>query len=954
MADILHDQNAYATDQDACASPAQEHAAQYDRNLLLARIAAAIDSSQGRFTFSGDDASSFPRQIILIANYLGHGISYSTLLRALGSDPATDGLQKLLLVQLASKVNLGKVNPSIRIDPILVGLSGEFIEAALRGHLSDDHIFKGEYKLASPLNNLSSSSPATLPASVPPQPASQELQLTTAASQTLIQESSHSPNLFDENRWKYLGIDPDLKLVADEVHGVVSAAPTRIASLVSIDDLVYLAGSCIVASRIHDTHEGSSRKAKAVGVLADLSYSLRNLVKYMFALHAKQSVDEIVDAQTHIEFLNRRKSSRYAEVVAANIKLYCSIARDDLREIAYSVEKRVSAVMNTEIYSTEGLIYGLAEKLTALNMLGLDKKVRELLIGAGIIGEGTEISGEKEEDLDKGIDVVVDLAVKQPYRGILPSVDGVCNYTANASAFFAMVASLPERVCDAKEYWLAEHDTVDLDAEFHQIKREGREVTKEDIDRLTQEKKVIRVRDTVVVHTPAFFIRYMYGGADYTPYNFPPGTLCEVVKLEKERVTVKRLRSDGVTGLDNKWYAFHPTEVGRQRPQNEEEKTDREGAIATYRAGTESQSLRMRTKAKFLFEPERYEDLLRHCVYLLHISGHSIAKIQEMVDPRKNGIIDFISDHACKEKLAELVPGTNVPITEASPLPESCEERVAEILRRHPIFYPFSLLGKYSSTKAALVTASSIAGVSIEAVVPELTSQKGISGREFSQEKSLEERSLIYLFSFDTNIPCIFNYLKSKDGIVKYIISHLIAENCMPKEDEGPYASIEKNHARATPALVGDCTLAVYKTLLAIHSVADALETLGETSSPEDKPLYKVSYDPSALLGLKIFKGLSEGADIPGAAKYYMSQMQGYEPLVARARNVPELRYMLAAKAILETAKAPEEVRQHFFSRNASAQEIFFESLLSFVDYVVAGVERTFTVKQNNNLLVRQ
>ncbi len=793
-----------------------------------------------------------PKQLMVAGYYLGQQIDRTRLLQSLSSEPSVEAAPKLILLNLAKIIGGRIPGPNYPLEMVRRGTQATFLEEILESRENE---------------------------------------------QTQTQAPKKTgPYQYQDTYHRHLGLDPDLKLAADDIYGIVKKAAQMLPYVHDFDDLVFLASACIYSEGI----EEKQIKDSVDRYLASADAAPAGAFSAVYLHYSKDLLRRMEEVDAPKVFANNSKVGEAVDAVRQMLALECNLRYPGMTGMVYDIEKTVGTKFNRILYLPEGLAIDFSYHVTHAE----PDELLTLIKNAGI--------GSAEE-----AERVLRTAVTIPYRDFRASVD------IQIEAFTGFCDGLAEKVLRTRTY-----DPDDKD---------------------------FRKGDLVMPVHPFGIIRYRHQDSDFTPETFPPGTIARVVQTQGTIVTVER------EGKDDRRYDFDTAELAKAGPvpvePDEQAKRAMKEKIKPIIDG-------VRLTNRFLFDPDRYLEILRMGIIQLNSAGLDEEEIRDVIDLRGRGISGYDRSEAIREWTTGRTGPKDYPTED---LPDEPHQRVAEIFRRHPTCFPYSGMCEADEPK----------------------------------------KSLAYLLMPDSNTSLVHDHLMTDHPISGFVLSYLAVEHTndienIPDALDFPALSLQE--------IIDECAISSYQTIAGVqiekirgmkrsrmhHMRGDPLRAMLEelvetreedqTGSADDsyqgsrglhllgddhedsmrqnmhraistllgigpkgnlmkrsgRPIQAASNDPSALLGYELFKGLKDGVDMPGAVQLYMDMIGEHAGLLAFAKDVPDLRYILGASYFL--SNSDEHASGFWPKEESSAHEILIRSILLYIENAIDSAGRRMQV----------
>jgi hypothetical protein len=500
----------------------------------IALILAGVEKTRG-FIHELEDV---PKPMKLAAYYLGQELQEREVIQAVCADPSTEATAKLLLSNVGRVLENRRPNLQYRLEYVVAATSGVFME----------NVLSQSFGLA-----YYGAKPGEIEKEVEREPFEMDIM------------SQH------------LGIDPDLKLVADDVYPYVKTTEHRLDTVKNFDDLVMLAGSSIYFDNIADVQ----LQSKAKEIIESNNYAPQDLFNLVAVLYSQDVSKKIRQRNAIHIYPTSRTVLPIIMQVPIILQTECNPNYESVAGIAYDIDRDLGDERHRVLISPDGLWMDFHERFMEAVDKKDEKRLKELLINSGLTN-------------DEELNAAFKVARNSGYRNISPPGSD-CNRTKQ---FFEFVDRLPERILKAPYY-----DPNDKD---------------------------FKPGDKVVPFRPHGIVRYKYSDADFTPFTLPVGTICEIVKATENVVTVK---TNG-----KRTYDFDSSEIGKSL---ESDVPINELTLTALKLLLEPEVEMVRLKNMFTFSPDRYKDVLRYCISNLHQVGIPIEDIKRILSLNELGLIEY-------------------------------------------------------------------------------------------------------------------------------------------------------------------------------------------------------------------------------------------------------------------------------------------------------------------------
>ncbi|MFH2027766.1 MAG: hypothetical protein ABIJ08_01380 [Nanoarchaeota archaeon] len=405
-----------------------------------------------------------PHNLLVAGRYLGGSVDQERFIDSLAAEPQTDIVTKLMLANLGYQI--GSRLPAMKYMPevIVEATAGGFLQSRLHDAIGEAFFGIG------------------------------------------VAEESREMKYFagknEDPFYKHLGVNLDVKLVADDIGLMIHGAEHRLKHAADFRDVVYLVGCCLYRDYVDSgwIREDMDR------IIKGNDHTPKQLFSMIAMRYCQNSISQLNEINaTRLLAGSKRKRDVMKEVKVV-LDLSCNLNYDDFPELAFAIDQRIQEAMNRVMISEDGLHLDLKQRLIEFMKAGKRKESIDMMNKIGMTEEMDFINHSSH-------------VAHIDYRGV-PRERSVRQY-------LQFLEELPERILKAPKF-----DPRDND---------------------------FRKDDAVVVYQAGKIINYEYHYGSFCPALFPLGTTCTVVDVEGMTVSVKRQG-------DEKVYRFHAEEIAKIVP----------------------------------------------------------------------------------------------------------------------------------------------------------------------------------------------------------------------------------------------------------------------------------------------------------------------------------------------------------------------------------------------------
>ncbi len=780
---------------------------------------------------------------------------YATM--CLASDPQEHAISKIILTNLADMHGTRKPDPMMDLETMVKATVSGFIRPLLSTYTEE------QYKKDS--KNYGK------------------------------KKAQYVPEPYEGPYNRHRPIDTDLKLISDDIAGIIKYAREQLKTAKSFEDLMMITAATIIAEDIKDpdlkkqASDHISRKIPA-----------EDLLKLAAIKHTLGSVNDLKKVSG--QYVRRVTVDSYTDRIDRILEKKLMLRSKFFPEIAYEIEKKLGSVLNRVFYSSAGLHFELK------------KKIDEAYAKA-------EEENDQESVRERLRDILVETGIREEHQfqeHVQEIRSGRYRNLSRKSRFFDFrryINALKKRSHSTPQY-----DPQDTDF------TEG---------------------DKIVIVSAGRILRYGLDDCGCSPFTVPPGTVLTIKSTGEDAV-----RAEEKNGRE---YMFRKDEIRKVIGKGNNKGHTGQSFDTDISTTISSIAREVQTEYGFMFDHDTYEDTLRYCIYNLSRSGMNTSAIRLFLQPfLQNGLLDYAGK---SKKVREWIfddmrdgPKVQEKVQKQKTDADSTLDKVVSILSSEPSLVDarrIDLQDKEQKAQRDLCyllmddTDADTLNMFLSGDYP--VQSYIISQLAARHHADTDEQLTSCAYSgkdiFEILNICAATVHQTLSAHRKYAddgstgIDPEILGDMLGREDIKRYAELQDAVRNLEDMLCIAHSNKAEGHLIGTDIDGNPTDLFIEPESTLAKflnqPMCHTVPDTRSLTSFELFKGLREGIDITAAAKFFVSQAEGCEKLVDDAYTRDDLRHIIAISSYASQLNDEQFIRSLDTSR--PYEELFLETALEYI-----------------------